>query len=158
MGKVNRPSVQARDKQFIVGIGKRLQNVQSLAIAGKVYAPADLVKLFQQQIDAADAIDAARAKLHDVTQAFRGLSTSLVPILNGFRHQIRNIFGDQAEVLANFGIAPVKQPATPTVEQKAAAAAKRKATRQARHTAGPKQKAAIHGVPATPPTPPKPVV
>jgi hypothetical protein len=140
MGKVNRPSVHARDEQFVAGIGKRLQNVQSLAIAGKTYTPADLVKLFQQQIAAADGIDAARAKLRDATQAFRDLSQELTPIVIGFRHFVRNQFGDVAEVLSDFGIPAAKPRAVPTLEQKAAAAAKRKATREARHTMGPKKK------------------
>jgi hypothetical protein len=148
--------VHARDALFIAGIGKRLQTVQSLAIAGKTYTPAEIVTLLQQQIDSASAVDAAAAKLRDATQAFRALSKGLVPFLDGFRHQVRNLFGDQAEALADFGIAPVK-PATPlTVEQKAAASAKRRATRAARHTMGPKQKAAIKGAAPAPATPPKP--
>jgi hypothetical protein len=154
--KPNRPSVQARDKQLIAGIGKRLQTVQSLAIAGKTLTPADLEKLFQQQIDAADAVDAAVAKLRDATQAFRGLSKALIPILGGFRSQIRNLFGDQAEALSDFGIAPVKTRAPLTVAQKAAASAKAKATRAARHTMGSKQKASIKGVVPTPAATPKP--
>jgi len=154
---LNRPNVQARDGQFIAGIGKRLQNVQSIALAGKTYTPADLEKLFQQQIDAAGQVDLAFAKLRDALQAFRGLSKDLSPIVVGFRHFVRNQFGDQAEALADFGIAPAKQRTVPTLEQKASAAAKRKATRQARHTLGPKAKASIHGVvPATPASPPKP--
>ena len=55
---------------------------------------------------------------------------------------MRNMFGDQAEPLADFGMSPPKVH-TPTVEQKASSVVKGKATRQARHTMGKKQKAQI---------------
>ncbi|HEY8038591.1 MAG TPA: hypothetical protein VIF15_02305, partial [Polyangiaceae bacterium] len=54
-------------------------------------------------------------------------------------------FGTQADVLADFGMTPRKAATPLTVEQKAAAAAKRKATRAARGTKGPKAKLGIHG-------------
>jgi hypothetical protein len=54
-------------------------------------------------------------------------------------------FGTQADVLADFGVPP-KKVATPlTVEQKAAASAKRAATRAARGTKSAKAKKGIKG-------------
>ena len=54
-------------------------------------------------------------------------------------------FGTQADVLADFGLAPEKARTPLTVEQKAAAAAKREATRVARGTKGAKAKKGIKG-------------
>jgi hypothetical protein len=48
-------------------------------------------------------------------------------------------------VLADFGLRPKKAPTPLTVEEKAAAAAKRKATRVARNTMGSQQKKAVTG-------------
>ena len=59
-------------------------------------------------------------------------------------------FGGQLDTLADFGLtARAKHVTTP--EEKLAATDKAKATREARHTMGSKQRAAIKGVvPATP--------
>jgi hypothetical protein len=55
-------------------------------------------------------------------------------------------------MLADFGITPPKARTPLSADQKAAAVAKRKATRAIRHTLGPKQKKNIKGtVPATAP-------
>jgi hypothetical protein len=61
-------------------------------------------------------------------------------------------FAGSIDTLADFAL-KARKPRTPlTPEQKAAAVAKAEATRAARHTMGPKQKAAIKGtVPATAP-------
>ena len=48
-------------------------------------------------------------------------------------------------ILADFGLAPRKEPAPKTTEEKAAAAAKAKATRQARGTTSKKQKLTVKG-------------
>jgi hypothetical protein len=155
MSNNNRPTVQTRNKQFVAGIQKRLQNVQSLPIAGATYTPADLVKLFQSQIDKADAIAPAKGKYHDTVQAYRDLAKQLAPIALGFRTQVRNIFGATSEVLADFGLAPVKTT-KPKPATQVAAAAKRAVTRKARNTLGKNQKKAIKGAPAAPVTAPKP--
>jgi hypothetical protein len=155
MSNSNRPTVHARNKQFIAGIQKRLQGAQSLAIAGANYTPADLVKLFQSQIDKADAIAPAKGKYHDTVQAYRDLAKQLAPIAVGFRTQVRNIFGATSEVLADFGLTPVKTT-KPKPASQVAAAAKRVATRKARSTMGKKQKKTVKGAPAAPPTVTKP--
>jgi hypothetical protein len=58
---------------------------------------------------------------------------------------VRTAFADQADVLADFGLPPKKVPTPLTVEQKAAAAAKREATRAARGTTSAKAKKGIKG-------------
>jgi hypothetical protein len=153
MALPNRPSVQARNGQFVAGIAKRLQTVPSVAIAGATYTPAELVALFQSLTDKADAVATAQAKLRDAFKAYRDLSKELVPVVGGFRHAMRNLFGAQHEALSDFGIAPPKA-SKPSLETKVTAAEKSKATRHARHTMGKKQKAEITG--SLPETPPKP--
>jgi hypothetical protein len=147
--KPNRQSVQARDKQFISGITKRLSNVQSLAIAGTTYTPAQLTQLFQSQIDNADAVAQAKAKYQDALKAYRDQAKQLVSVVSGFRGQIRNIFGDASEPLADFGMNP-RKVTKPNLDTKTAAVVKNKATRKARGTMGSKKRRSIKGtVPAT---------
>jgi hypothetical protein len=152
MAYTNRSTVQLRNAQFVSGINKRLQGVSSLAIAGKTYTPAELVALFESFDAKLAEVNAAEAKLRDAWAAYRSLSKEIAPIILGFQHVVRNIFGDQSEMLSDFGIA-ARTRSKPTVETQAAAVQKRLATREARHTLGPKQKAAIKGAPV--PAPPK---
>jgi hypothetical protein len=65
---------------------------------------------------------------------------------------VRVAFGEQPDVLADFGPKPRKVHAPRTPEEKAEAAAKAKAMRAARHIMGPKQRKEIKA----PPPPPKP--
>ena len=58
---------------------------------------------------------------------------------------VRGTFGESPEVLADFGLLPKKVRKPLTVEQLAAAKAKRAATRKARGTTSKKQKLAVKG-------------
>src|SRR5579872_4887550 len=141
---VNRTTTRARDAQIIVGIEKHLQNTPSLPLGGTAYAPADLVKLIQSRIDSVTPAAAAKANWHSTVVAIKALNTSLSPVLRALREYVINVFGPASPVLADFGFAPPKRT-TKTPEQKAAAAAKAKATRAARHTAGKNQKKNVKG-------------
>jgi hypothetical protein len=82
-------------------------------------------------------------------------------IMDAFVGYVKVSFGNQPDVLADFGVHPKAR--TPlSAEAKTAAAAKREATRAARHTAGSKQKkgvkGAVTGIVVTPVTTPQPVV
>ncbi|MDP9036063.1 MAG: hypothetical protein M3O50_14780 [Myxococcota bacterium] len=161
----DRTKTPARDAQVIVGVGKHLQSVSSVPLVGSTYTPADLAKLFQSRIDSVAAASAAKATWHSNVVATKALNTRVSPVLRALRQYVINVFGETSPVLADFGFAPPKRT-TRTPEQKAAAAAKAKATRQARHTMGPKQKKGIRGavnaalvvtpIAASMPTPPGP--
>ena len=142
--KTNRTSNTARDAQVIAGIEKHLKNVSNLPSAGSTVAPADLVKLLQSGIEAANATSTARAHWHATVAAERALNTKLSLAVRGLRQYVIHAFGSASPVLADFGFLPDKR-ATRTPEQKAAAAMKAKATRQARHTMGSVQKKAVKG-------------
>jgi hypothetical protein len=111
---------------------------------GSTYTPADLVKLVQSRTDSATQTTTTKATWHSTVAAQRTLSTQVAPILRDLRRYVIGLFGPTSPVLADFGFSPPKQ-ATRTPEQKAAAAAKAKATRAVRHTMGKKQKKAVKG-------------
>jgi hypothetical protein len=147
----NRPTTQARDAQIILGLQKDLQHVPSLQLAGTAYTPDNLAKLVQSRIDLSNVIAASQATWHSQVVSGQALSAKLTPILRGLRQYVINAYGETSPVLADFGFtAPKKRVMTP--EQKAAAAVKAKATREARHTMGKVQKKSVKGtVPATAP-------
>jgi hypothetical protein len=144
MNTPKKTTTLARDAQVIAGIQKHLQNVSSLPLVGSTYTPADLVKLVQSRIDATGQADATKATWHSSVLAGEALNTKLTPVLRALRQYVINVFGAASPVLADFGFAPPKS-ATRTPEEKAAATAKAKATRTARHTMGKVQKKTVKG-------------
>ena len=90
-------------------------------------------------------VDTARAALQAKIAVETAQAAGVRAFMSALVRIVRGSFGNQPDVLADFGLQPNK-PRTPlTVEQKAAAAAKRKATRAARGTKGSKAKLAITG-------------
>jgi hypothetical protein len=90
-------------------------------------------------------VDTARAALQAKVALETAQATAMRAFMGAFVRIVRGSFGNQPDVLADFGLKPIAAKTPLTVEQKAAAAAKRKATRAARGTVGSKAKAAIKG-------------
>jgi hypothetical protein len=152
----NRTVTQARDARIVVGLQSALASVATLPAGGVAYTPASLAALIQRRIDAAHAVAAAKAQWLDAVRAYEAIDATASVAARGLKQYVMNAFGEDSPVLAEFGFTPpVRTTLTP--EQKAAAVAKRAATRRARHTMGKKQKAQIHGtVPTIPPAAPVP--
>jgi hypothetical protein len=154
----NRPITQAHDGQVIVGIKKDLQNVSSVPIGGSTFTLATIETLLQSRIDAANAVDVARAKWLEATATYQALNAQVTPVVRGLRRFVIDAFGENSPVLADFGFSPPKK-AVLTPEQNVAKALKAAATRKARGTMGKKEKLKIKGTVATtaPETPASPV-
>ena len=134
---------------LIAGIGKHLAGVTSITLAGVPYPPPALAKLFQELVDAINAATAARTAAHDALVAERAKSKAVDPVLAALKSYLLSVYSDAA-TLADFGLTPRKPRRARTQAEGAATAAKRRATRVARHTLGKRQKAAIHGAAASP--------
>ena len=143
MPLVNRVTQQDRDRKAIAAIRKYLATLQSILIAGVAYTPDQLIALFQKDADSADAATHARANLLAAAQAASTQRALMRPVLVGFRSFLHNQFSDPS-IITEFGFTP-RKPGKPSVETKATAAVKAKATRAARHTLGKNQKQAIKG-------------
>jgi hypothetical protein len=140
--------------QLIAGIKQHLSSVSSLTVDGTPYTVAQVEGFLQALIDLRTAVDDAKsstkAKLAtEAAQApaLRSQMAALVAIVKG-------MFASQPDVLADFGLKPKKAKPPLTIGQMADAAAKRAATRAARHTMGPKQKQKVKGTITTIVTPP----
>jgi hypothetical protein len=153
-----------RVTQLIAGIKQHLPDASAKLTVGSVtYTVAELTTLFQSFVDLRAATGAAKAAakaklLAEVTQAppIRGVVSAFVAYLQAS-------FGNSPDALADFGLSPRKARTPLTAEQTAVAVAKRKATRQARHTMGSRQKKAVKGsvevtVTSTPLAPAQPIV
>jgi len=147
-------------KQLIAGANKNLANVGQLPIAGGLLTLAQAVAELQKLVDLRTSVETAQAQAKAAVAAEVAQLPALRAFMSAFVTFVKAAFGNQPGVLADFGMQPRKVAAPPTVQQRAAAAAKREATRAARGTKGSKAKAAIKGdvtgVVVTPVTAPKP--
>ncbi len=137
-----------RAGQLIAGAKKHFTNgTQVLTFAGALanVTVDQAVGELQELIDNRAATVAAQATARDKVKTERAAMPALLAFMNAFEGLIRIMFGSDTPSLADFGLAPRKQPGPKKTADKAVTAAKAKATRQARGTKGPKAKKAIHG-------------
>jgi len=104
-----------------------------------------VVNEFQTFVTNRGAIVAALTAVKNKVAAEDAGMTTVEALFTAFVAFVRQTFGASSAVLADFAIPTRKVPVAQTAEQKAVAAAKRKATREARGTTGPKAKKAIKG-------------
>jgi hypothetical protein len=164
INRSNKPARKDRLRLIASGAQTHFPSGQKTLAGQTLNLPTDLVNLIQTDISNTDAADKARADWLAAVQVQTDSHDKLTPILRAFERMVLAQFGDTqdaASTLADFGFAPQKV-SVPTVETKAAAVEKSRATRAARHTMGPKQKSAIKGnvtgVLVSPITGPTPVV
>jgi len=147
--------------KLVAGIGKHFPTASSLAFGSASLTPAEVTQRLQTLVNLRSSVNDAKA----TTKAKVATENAQAPALAGQMADlvsfVRSTFSKSPDVLADFGLAPRKVSTPLTVEQKAAAAAKRASTRKARMTMGKVQKKAVVGdvvdVVVTPVTTPKPV-
>jgi hypothetical protein len=155
--KLGRAVRLADDQKMIDGIQKFLASNATLTFGSQTMTPAAIVAVFQHRIQTAKAAldaDAVRVAAVKVDRDERATTAKAV---NAFRRWVVATFTESPDTLATFGLKAPKARKT-TVETKAQAVVKSKATREARGTKGSRQKKAIHGTvtPATSGTPTAP--
>jgi hypothetical protein len=136
----------AQVKQFIAGANKHFPNgSQPLQVGGVTSTVAGVTGLMQAFVDNRDAVEVSKAATKAKIETERVQSPAQLAVIRAFETVVRGTFGNSADVLADFGLAPPKARTPMTAEEKAVAAAKRKATRTARHTMGKNQKKSVQG-------------
>ena len=133
-------------KQLIAGANKRFPNASGvLTFGGATHTVTALTQLLQSYVDLREAVIASQAATNAKVASERAQTPSLLAVIDEFVAYVRVTFGNQPEALADFGLAPPKARAPQTAEKKAAAVAKRAATRKARGTMGSVQKKGVKG-------------
>ena len=137
----NKNSKAAQVKQLILGIQSHYPSgSQSIPVGGAMFTVTALTQLMQDFVDQRAAVETAKAATKAKVEIERTRAPSQLAVIRAFETVVRGSFGNSADVLAGFGLAPPKAPVPLTAEKKAIAAAKREATRAARHTMGKNQK------------------
>lgn len=144
----NKKTEIAGVQALLAGAGKDFQKTTKLVFGGTTFTLTQVLQLLQGFLDLMAAVDTARATFQAKLKAFRDQAPITRAQIRAFVVFVRATFGNNPDVLADFGLAPHKVPAPKTVKTKTVAVQKALATRTARHTMGKVQKAAITGTPA----------
>jgi hypothetical protein len=144
-------------KQYVIGRMQRLSaglrqhlSGQLLTLAGQSVKVEDVLDELDGYVGQLNTTDAAHANWLAEVKATQVLEDGKInPRVAALENYLRSLYGASSQTLDSFGMTPRKVRAR-TVRAKAESAAKSAATRVARHTLGPRQKAAIHGVVAPP--------
>lgn len=127
------------------GVTKHLSNVATLTFGVGSFTPAQLLAQLSLLVTLRQAVVAAqavvKAKLADEAAQAPTIRATLV----AFVAFVRQMYANQPDVLADFGLVPRKAATPLTAEQRAAANAKRKATLAARGIVGKQKRKAVKG-------------
>jgi hypothetical protein len=137
----------AADTKLVAGVQTYFApgNV-TVTVGGVVLTSAQLVTTLQSRVNATNARTTAKANLVKAVADGTTLLATTQPIVETVKQVVLMNYSNQPDVLTVFGVSPRKVPVALTLEEKAAKAAKAAATRIARNTMGPKQKAKVKGV------------
>jgi ABC-type transporter Mla subunit MlaD len=127
---------------LIAGTQKHFPN-GSFTLGNTAYTTASLVTLLQSVATAITSLNGAQLAAKHALTTLQGVLTQADPVIQIYERYLQATFANTVPILADFGLEPRKEPAPKTTEEKAAAAAKAKATREARGTTSKKQKVLV---------------
>jgi hypothetical protein len=116
----------------------------SIPVNGKRIKAGDLATAFDAASEAEKNVITARAAYLKAVDEARLAEQAVKPLIQPIKGYVMNVFGERSDAAASFGFSPRKSTKT-TVEVRAEAALKVRATRAARGTMGSRQKAGVHG-------------
>jgi hypothetical protein len=155
--KKNRTDQTLADQKLIDGLTKHASTITALVIGGTSLTTSEIVAKLKTLIDTANAASTTRATWQAAVKADKDARAASRAFVSGLKQALLVAFAGQIDALADFGLTGRKTTVL-TPEQKTAAAAKRAATRIARHTMGKVAKSKITGetAPAAKPVTPAP--
>ncbi len=142
--KMNKVTLAQSYGRLIAGLKLHLSSTP-IVLDGTSYTSQSLIDLFQSVVDALSKADAAKAQWSSTLQQLAELKAEVAPVAGAFRSHVLTINGSSPSALGDYGLSPRKTKTPLSGAQQAAATAKAKATRAARHTMGSKQKQGVTG-------------
>jgi hypothetical protein len=165
MSGINKTKETAQAQQLLAGFLKHLSAMVSLMVESAVYTPAQITDALKAFVTLRSNVVAAQAAAKVALNAEEAQAPALLIVIDALVSYVKLTYAKSPDVLADFGLKPRKAPTPLTAEQKAAANAKRRATRAARgittKAAKQAQTGNVVGVTITPvlaPAPTAPVV
>ncbi len=142
----NKPTAKDLDAKAIQGTDRHLSTLTTLTFLGATYTPASLKAVFQTDIDAINAVEAAHTQWRQEVATQKTTRATTRAVRKALKSYLLGTFGPAAVgILQDFGFTPPKPPGKKTVASKSEALVKAAATREARHTMGKTQKKSVKG-------------
>jgi hypothetical protein len=132
------------DQALIAGIQKN-NSGSSFILQSSPQTAAQVVALLEARVAKANAVFTARAALHQAVLDSRAEDAQTAGLVKDLRQTLLAMYSTSPQTLGDYGLTARKPPKPMTTEEKVIAAAKRLATRKARHTLGKVQKATVTG-------------
>ena len=136
--KASKATVLAQLQALVAGLQKQLPN-GSFTLMSTDYTTATLVQALQGLIAALTAVETAQAGAKAALVNWGAEDAKLSPIVQALKRTLLSMYANAPDTLAVFALKPPKARTPLTAEQRAAAVAKAKATREARGTTGKKR-------------------
>ena len=130
--------------QRVRALGSYVDESVTIAINGRTRAHGDVVAIYQQCLDARATVVRLRAQLLEAIGTVGETEGARLEADAALKAWVRAEFGVESTEAIDFGFPPPRTGVR-TVEQKALAVARTKATRKARYTMGKRQKEGIRG-------------
>jgi hypothetical protein len=146
MPRTSHATKRARARNLLAGLAKRVSPRDEVLIEGQVFSRRQLTALFQEHLDAIEAIHAARAALSVAVAEERVIAARVWAVSQGFQAYVSSVIGKTADIFNDFGFEVPKKPGPKTVAGKLAGSRKSAATRAARKTVGSRQRLKIKGM------------
>ena len=140
--------LQALYQSVISGLLAFYAPTDTFLMKSGTYTRDDLVTKFQTLVAALESTKSNYQQWRQGIQAERSLELEVEPLRVGVRAVAQTRFGKDGTQLLQFGFQPARVPVH-TPASRVLAAAKAKATREARGTLGKKEKAKLHGTVTT---------
>jgi hypothetical protein len=149
---VTNEAALVNDQKMQSGIAKYFTGtLKTLSPKGTATTPAKLDAIFQDDIDQTQALDTLLGQVAEQRAKQRAARALAIQTRSDVKAYIIGNYGDEVSTMMNdFGYGTPKKKSTPSAATKAQAVVQAKATREARGTVGPKKKAKVKGVVATP--------
>jgi hypothetical protein len=144
--KTSKQSETTRATQLLAGMNKHYSNGPSLTFESATHTPQEIISSLQTLIALRKAVGDAKTAVQLQLVLEKAKVPAILVLMAGLVQFLLLTYSEQPDILADFGLVQKKARTPLTAEQKAAAAAKAKATRLARGTSGSKKaKQAVKG-------------
>ncbi len=140
------PQHVLNDLQALIAGLKQRPPTDTLLINGKYVTVGDWIAVLAGDVTFYTKVVDAQSALDSATQARDAVAPTIIGRLSTTKTVLKASIGRQSPELSQYGLKADKSRRSRTLAEKTVAAGKGVSTRKARHTMGPRQKAAIHGV------------
>ena len=132
MPRINKTQETIQAQQLLAGFQKHLSTMTSLTVESVDYTAAQFTTALTAYVGLRSGVVSAQAAAKVALNAEEAQAPALLIVIDALVSYVKLTYAKSPDVLADFGLEPRKAPTPLTAEQKAAANAKRKATRAAR--------------------------